>query len=312
MGRGGRQDKRIKEEELPNIKNREQQSVRTKCAGPQPHVTAWRGEGQIPACPQGRGDTHSPHVPALILAASTRDGLSPAVPLRQGPDRCWCTEGKKKKNPKKQTTGDWVFCQRCQRFCRQKAISGGERKRARAGGGLNPLRGCSAGVRRTQSRRGGGKEGGGGTKNGTKNEKCKLSFVSILARSFLQSGSHVGLVAGRESPGLSGVRSLLPTGSGLTLREPLGLCAGGRGTGPARLRRGTTGARGLSLAGAGGGGGCQGRGLPPAVGLARPVLVSVAIVGASRGADVALALGPGSRSRSPVPLETLKQKRVGE
>lgn len=104
MGRGGRQDKRIKEEELPNIKNREQQSVRTKCAGPQPHVTAWRGEGQIPACPQGRGDTHSPHVPALILAASTRDGLSPAVPLRQGPDRCWCTEGKKKK-PKK--TNHW-------------------------------------------------------------------------------------------------------------------------------------------------------------------------------------------------------------
>lgn len=148
------------------------------------------------------------------------------------------------------------------------------------------------------------------TKNGTKNEKCKLSFVSILARSFLQSGSHVGLVAGRESPGLSGVRSLLTTGSGLTLREALGLCAGGRGAGPPR---GAAGARGLSLAGVAGGG-CQGRGLPPAVGLARPVPVSVAVVVAAggRGADVALALGPGPRSWPPVPLESLKQKRVGE
>lgn len=160
MGWGERQDKRIKEKELPNIKTREQQSVRTKCAGPQPRVTAWRGGGQIPACPQGRGDTCSPHGPALILAASTRDGLSPAVPLRRGPDRCWCTEGKKtKKNHR--GLGFWpalsAILQTKGSFWRRK-------EKGKSWGRPEPTPRVQCRREKNTKQTRGGKEGGGGNK----------------------------------------------------------------------------------------------------------------------------------------------------
>lgn len=94
--------------------------------------------------------------------------------------------------------------------------------------------------------------------------------------------------------------SLLAAGSGLALRQPRAVRAGGR-----------AGLRGLRLAGVAQG--LDPRGvLMPAVRLARPAPVSVpAGSPGGRGTGVALALGPETGSWAPVPRGSLEGKRVG-